>query len=161
MYFWKSYRHPNFIKYICPLTLYAFAFNMLLFSPMYHSLHNHPNKEILNPIDVTSLYFFNMISHLHVYSHCFYSMPGWLHRLLIGHKDSRLSLFKCDLCFTPLYCLFHLLQKQLWCVHFHDENYPVAAIGESKELVIVSKTFPVQAFVICAAIVLSWSLFML
>lgn len=82
-------------------------------------------------------------------------------RLLIGHNDSRLALFKSDLCFTPLYNLFHLLKKQIWSVHFQAENYPVAAIAESKQLVIVSKTFAIQALVIRAAVVLSSCLFTL
>lgn len=49
MYFWKSYRHPNFIKYICPLSLYAFAFKYASFFPMYPLYLIVQIKKILNP----------------------------------------------------------------------------------------------------------------
>lgn len=137
-----------------PLLLNIFLFLYVVFSSKYRLLFSHPNKDLetyQHYLCISSvwhpIFIFILIAFILCLDDCT--------RLLIRHSHSRLALFKSDLCYTGLYYLFRLLKKQIWSVHFYVKNYPVAAIDESKQLIVASKTHPIQALAVCTALVLS------
>lgn len=138
-----------------PLLLNILLFYMLYsVQSTYHLLFSHPNKNLetyQHYLYISStwhlIFIFTLIAFILCLDDCT--------RLLIRHGDSRLVFFKSDLCYTMLYHHhFYWKKKQIWPVHFYVKNYPVVAIAESKQLIMISKTLPLQALAVCTAPVL-------
>lgn len=75
-------------------------------------------------------------------------------RLLIGHRDSRPALFKHGLCSTPLYPSLPFTEGTNMAGPLPHRKLPRGCIAESKQLVLLSTAFPIQALAISAATVL-------